>query len=288
MAVSSVSQRNDEVSFMPMRLFTALAFPNINPVALSIGPLSVHWYGIGYVVGIMFAWWWARKLVSKPALWPNDNPRITVADLDDFVVWITLGVVLGGRIGYILFYDFAAIAANPLRAFQIWKGGMSFHGGFLGSALAMFVFAKKRGLPVWGLLDVVTAGVPIGLGLVRVTNFINDELWGRASDVPWAVMFPSGGGIPRHPSQLYEAFLEGAVLFGVLCLFVFLGRKLKSPGFITGAFTAGYGISRIIVEFFRVPDAQLGYLAADWVTMGMILSLPMVLSGLWAMFLKRR
>ena len=145
---------------------TALAFPDINPIALSIGPLSVHWYGIGYVVGILFAWWWARKLVSKPALWPDNNPPITVADLDDFVVWITLGVVLGGRIGYILFYDFAAIIANPLRAFEIWKGGMSFHGGFLGSALAMVVFAKKRRLPVWGLLDVVTAGVPIGLGLV--------------------------------------------------------------------------------------------------------------------------
>ena len=273
---------------MMLNDLSALAFPAIDPIAVSIGPLSVHWYGIGYVVGILFAWWWARKLVSKPSLWLGDNPRITANDLDDFVVWITLGVVLGGRIGYILFYDFAAIMANPLRALEIWKGGMSFHGGFLGSALAMVLFARKRGLPVWGLLDVVTAGVPIGLGLVRITNFINDELWGRASDLAWAVMFPSGGGIARHPSQLYEAFLEGAVLFGVLCLFVFIGRKLKQPGFITGAFTAGYGISRIIVEFFREPDAQLGFLAANWVTMGMVLSLPMVLSGLWVMYFKPR
>ena len=272
---------------MPTTL-SALAFPNIDPIALSIGPLSVHWYGIGYVVGIMFAWWWARKLVMKPALWPNVNPRISVADLDDFVVWITLGVVLGGRIGYILFYDFGEVLTNPLRAFEIWKGGMSFHGGFLGSALAMFVFAKKRGLPVWGLLDAVTAGVPIGLGLVRVTNFINDELWGRASDMPWAVMFPSGGGIARHPSQLYEAFFEGVVLFAVLCLFVFVFKKLKSPGFITATFTAGYGIARIVVEFFREPDAKLGFLVGDWVTMGMILSLPMVLAGFCVMFIKRR
>ena len=269
-------------------LLSALSFPAIDPVALSIGPLSVHWYGLGYVVGIVFAWWWARQLISKPVLWGNKDPRITVADLDDLVVWITLGVMLGGRTGYVLFYDFAAIMANPLRALEIWNGGMSFHGGFLGSALAMVLFARKRGLPVWGLIDVVAAGVPIGLGLVRVTNFINDELWGRASDVPWAVMFPSGGGIPRHPSQLYEAFLEGVVLFGVLYLLVFLGRKLQSPGFIAGAFTAGYGVCRIVVEFFREPDAQLGFLAGNWLTMGMILSLPMVLAGVWAMFLKRR
>lgn len=268
--------------------FSALGFPEIDPVAFSLGPLSVHWYGLGYVAGIMFAWWWARLLVSKPSLWPDDQPRITATDLDDFVVWITLGVVLGGRLGYILFYDFAAIAANPLRAFEIWKGGMSFHGGFLGSAIAMLAFSRKRGLPVWGLLDVVTAGVPVGIGLVRVTNFINDELWGRASDLPWAVMFPSGGGIARHPSQLYEAALEGVVLFFVLLLLIFTGRKLKSPGFITGAFTAGYGLSRIVVEFFREPDVQLGFLIGDWGTMGMILSLPMVLAGLWAMFLKQR
>jgi phosphatidylglycerol---prolipoprotein diacylglyceryl transferase len=152
----------------------------------------------------------------------------------------------------------------------------------------MVLFARRRNVPVWGLLDVVTAGVPVGLGLVRVTNFINDELWGRASDMPWAVMFPSGGGVPRHPSQLYEAALEGVVLFAVLSAFVFAGRKLKAPGFITGAFTAGYGVSRIIVEFFREPDGQLGFLFGGWLTMGMLLSAPMVLAGLWAMFLRRR
>lgn len=268
---------------MAMYQISSLSFPAIDPVAFSVGPLSVHWYGLGYVVGICFAWWWARHLVSKPLLWPDNKPVITAVDLDDFVVWITLGVVLGGRIGYILFYDFAAVVAEPLRAFRIWQGGMSFHGGFLGSTIAMVVFALRRGLPVWRLLDVVAAGVPIGIGLVRITNFINDELWGRASDAPWAVVFPSGGGIARHPSQLYEAFLESVVLFGVLSLLVFAFKKLKSPGFIAGAFTAGYGICRILVEFFREPDAQLGYLAGNWVTMGMILSLPMVLAGLWAM-----
>jgi phosphatidylglycerol---prolipoprotein diacylglyceryl transferase len=269
-------------------LQAALAFPAIDPVAFAIGPLKVHWYGLGYVAGIGFAWWWARRLVARPHLWPGDAPRITAADLDDFVVWITLGVVLGGRIGYILFYDFAAIAADPVRALRIWEGGMSFHGGFIGSALAMVGFALKRGLPVWGLLDVVTAGVPVGLGLVRVTNFINDELWGRASDMPWAVMFPSGGGVPRHPSQLYEALLEGVVLFAVLTALVFVGRKLKSPGFVTAAFTAGYGAARITVEFFREPDSQLGYLAGGWLTMGMLLSIPMVVAGILVMVAKRR
>jgi phosphatidylglycerol:prolipoprotein diacylglycerol transferase len=203
--------------------------------------------------------------------------------LDDFVLWAALGVVIGGRIGYVLFYNFSFYISNPLEIPAVWDGGMSFHGGILGTTVAMILFAKKRGIPVWSMFDTIAAGVPIGLGVVRIANFINSELWGRVSDVSWAVYFPNGGPLPRHPSQLYEAALEGFVLFFVLALLIWKGNKLKAPGFIAGAFVAGYGLSRILVEFFREPDAQLGYLVGGWMTMGMVLSVPMVLLGVWAM-----
>jgi phosphatidylglycerol:prolipoprotein diacylglycerol transferase len=266
----------------------ALPFPDIDPVLISIGPLAIHWYGLGYVVGILFAWWYSRKLASTPRLWTNERPAMTPEDLDDFVVWAAVGVVAGGRIGYVLFYDFARYVANPLDMLAIWQGGMSFHGGLLGVILAMVLFARRRGIATWSLLDVVAAGVPVGLGLVRVTNFINSELWGRPTDVPWAFVFPTGGPEPRHPSQLYEAALEGILLFLVLVWLVWGPKKLKTPKFVGGAFICGYGLSRIFVEFFRVPDAQLGYLFGGWLTMGMILSTPMVLAGIWAMATAKR
>lgn len=262
---------------------SALAFPDIDPVALQIGPVSIHWYGIGYVVSILFVWWYAKRLAGKPQLWPGNECKIQPIDLDDFVMWAAIGVVAGGRIGYILFYDLAAYMANPLSIFAVWKGGMSYHGGFLGTTIAMILFAKKRGIPVWSMFDIVAAGVPFGLGVVRVANFINSELWGRPTDVPWGFVFPTGGPDPRHPSQLYEVALEGLILLLVLRLLTHSFLKLKAPGFVAGAFVAGYGLSRIVVEFFRVPDVQLGYLAGGWLTMGMILSLPMVLAGVWAM-----
>jgi phosphatidylglycerol:prolipoprotein diacylglycerol transferase len=265
-----------------------LPFPAIDPVALQLGPVAIHWYGIGYVVGILFAWWYTKRLVANPSLWTGGKPPVTPLDLDDFVLWAALGVVLGGRLGYIFFYDFAAIAANPLSAFAVWNGGMSYHGGMLGVILAIVLFALKRGIPVWTMLDTIAAGVPLGLGLVRLTNFINSELWGRPTDMPWGVVFPNGGDAPRHPSQLYEALLEGLVLFLVLRLFTNRFFKLKSPGFVGGAFVCGYGLSRIFVEFFRQPDAHIGYLAGNWLTMGMVLSLPMVLAGGWAMATARR
>ncbi|TCQ80992.1 prolipoprotein diacylglyceryl transferase [Ochrobactrum sp. BH3] len=267
---------------------SALAFPNIDPVIFSIGPLAVHWYGLGYVVGIMFAWWYGKKLLRNHRLWANNQPPMKPEALDDFVIWAALGVVLGGRIGYVLFYNFSYYLSNPLAIPAVWDGGMSFHGGILGTTVAMILFARSRGIKVWSMFDVIAAGVPVGLGVVRVANFINSELWGRVSDVPWAFYFPNGGPEPRHPSQLYEAFLEGFVLFFVLLLLVWVGKKLKAPGFIAGTFVLGYGLSRIIVEFFREPDAQLGYLFGGWLTMGMILSLPMVLIGLWAMWRANR
>ncbi|MFN3546479.1 MAG: prolipoprotein diacylglyceryl transferase [Mesorhizobium sp.] len=265
----------------------ALPFPDIDPVIVQVGPLAVHWYGLGYVVGILFAWWYGKRLLAKPSLWRNGQPPLKPNDLDDFILWAAIGIVLGGRIGYILFYDLARYIENPLAILAIWEGGMSFHGGFLGTTIAMILFARSRGASAWSMFDVVAAGVPVGLGLVRVANFINSELWGRVTDVPWAFVFPNGGPEPRHPSQLYEAALEGLVLFVVLRLLTHGFLKLKSPGFVAGAFVAGYGLSRIAVEFFREPDAQLGYLFGGWLTMGMVLSLPMVLVGVWAMLRAR-
>jgi phosphatidylglycerol:prolipoprotein diacylglycerol transferase len=261
----------------------AIAFPNIDPVIVSIGPVAIHWYGLGYIVGILFTWWYAKRLLRNARLWPEGVSPMKPEDLDDFIVWAAIGVVVGGRLGYILFYDFQRYLTNPLDIFAVWQGGMSFHGGFAGTTLAIILFARSRGINVWTMFDVVAAGAPVALGLVRCANFINSELWGRVTDVPWAVMFPTGGPFLRHPSQLYEAALEGLLLFVVLRLLTHVFLKLKSPRFVAGAFVTGYGLSRIFVEFFREPDAQIGYLFGGWLTMGMVLSLPMVLIGLWAM-----
>ena len=261
-----------------------IPFPNIDPVLVTIGPLAIHWYGIGYIVGILFGWWYAKRLVTSPKLWPAGVLPMKPEDIDDFVVWAAIGVVLGGRTGYVLFYDLPRYIANPLDIFAVWQGGMSFHGGLLGVILAMILFSRSRGIRVWTLFDVVAAGVPVGLGLVRLANFINSELWGRVTDVPWAIEFPNGGPFPRHPSQLYEALLEGLVLFCLLRFLTHSRLKLALPGFVSGAFIAGYGCARIFAEFFREPDRQLGYLlGTNWLTMGMILSTPMVLLGIWAM-----
>ncbi len=259
-------------------------FPDINPVIFHIGPLAVHWYGVGYVVGILFAWWYGKKLLRTHRLWANNQPPMVPEALDDFVIWAAVGVVLGGRTGYVLFYNLPYYLANPLAIPAVWDGGMSFHGGALGTTIAMFLFARSRGIPVWSMFDTIAAGTPVGLGVVRIANFINSELWGRVTDMPWGVVFPNGGPLPRHPSQIYEAILEGLVLFLTLFLFTWPGRKLKKPGFIAGVFVTGYGLCRIFVEFFREPDPQLGYLYGGWLTRSMELSVPMVLIGLWAVW----
>ena len=270
-------------------LMAIMPFPDIDPIAFSIGPLAIHWYGLAYVVGIMLGWFYARRLAGNDRLWPANASPITKTQLDDFVVWAALGIVLGGRIGYILFYDMPAVIESPIRAIQIWNGGMSFHGGITGTTLAMILFARKNNIPIWSLFDIVAGVVPIGLFFGRIANFINGELWGRLADVPWAVVFPSGGPFARHPSQLYEAGLEGIVLLSVLALLIYGFRALKSPGLISGVFVCGYALSRIFVEFFREPDAQLGYLlGTGWLTMGMVLSFPMILLGLWAIVRARR
>ncbi|MDB5525300.1 MAG: lgt [Rhizobium sp.] len=261
-----------------------MPFPYIDPVAFSIGPVSVKWYGISYVVSILLGWLYARQIVSRPRLWRNDTPGMTVTDLDDFVFWAAIGIVAGGRIGYILFYDFATIVADPVRALEIWNGGMSFHGGITGTTIAMILFARKRGISVWSLFDVVATVCVTGLFLVRIANFINGELWGKLSTLPWAVVFPGQEPFARHPSQLYEAGLEGLLTGLVLAFLVFYRGGLKTPGFVAGAFVSLYALSRISVEFVREPDAQLGYLLGGWLTMGMLLSIPMLLLGIWAMW----
>jgi phosphatidylglycerol:prolipoprotein diacylglycerol transferase len=269
-----------------MPLFV-LPFPAFDPVLVSIGPFAIRWYALAYIGGILLGWLYARALIRCEACW-GGKPPLTVEDYDDFVVWVTLGIILGGRIGYVLFYNLPFFVANPAEIFTVWKGGMSFHGGFLGCVAAVVLFATRRGLPILSVGDLTCAAGPIGLFLGRIANFINGELWGRPSDVPWAMVFPSGGPLPRHPSQLYEAFLEGIVLFIVLALLIRAGA-LKRPGFIVGAFALCYGIARMTCEFFREPDAQLGYLWGG-MTMGMLLCIPLILGGavLIAFALRRR
>jgi len=237
----------------------------------------VRWYGLMYLLGFAAAWWLGNQRIRR-GLAP-----VTRQQFDDLIFLAVLGVIVGGRLGYVLFYKPDYYFSHPLEIFAVWQGGMSFHGGLLGVILAMTLFSLKRGIRTWSLFDVVAAGVPVGLGLVRVANFINSELWGRPTDVPWGIEFPNGGPFTRHPSQLYEAFLEGIVLFLVLRILTHSRLKLKTPRFVGGAFICGYGLSRIFVEFFREPDQQLGYLLGGWLTMGMVLSLPMVLAGIWAM-----
>jgi phosphatidylglycerol:prolipoprotein diacylglycerol transferase len=258
-------------------LTLAIAFPSIDPVIFQIGPFAIRWYALAYIAGLVLGWQFMRWLVQRPG-W-----QLTPADLEDLLLYITLGVVLGGRFGYVLFYRPGFYLANPLEALAVWEGGMSFHGGLLGVVAAIFLFSRRRGVPLFEVSDAVAAAVPIGLFFGRIANFINGELFGRASDVPWAMIFPHGGPAPRHPSQLYEAGLEGLVLFLVLLVFALPPRNPETRGRITGLFLLGYGLARSFVELFREPDAHLGFLAGS-LTMGQLLSLPMVLLGLFLIF----
>ena len=262
--------------------FLAIAFPMIDPVMLRLGPLAIHWYGVAYVVGITFGWRYARRLVANDRLWADKSP-ITVTDIDDFLIWAVIGIIAGGRLGYVLFYDLPVYLENPFRIAMLWTGGMSFHGGLAGTIIAMIAFARRRGFSPFSLFDVIAASVCIGIFLGRSANFINQELWGKPTDLPWGVVFPIAGPEPRHPSQLYEGLLEGLLMFFLLRFLTHRLLKLKSPGYVGGAFVAWYAISRIVVEFVRLPDIQVGYLAGNWLTMGMVLSLPMFAAGLWAM-----
>ena len=252
----------------------AIAFPAIDPVLVEIGPFVIRWYALAYISGLVLGWLYLRWLVQRPG-W-----NLTQIDLDDLLLYVTLGVVLGGRLGYVLFYKPGFYLYHPGEIFAVWQGGMSFHGGLLGVLAAMALFAWRRGLSFLEIGDAVAAAVPIGLFFGRLANFINGELFGRASDVPWAMVFPHGGPAARHPSQLYEAALEGLLLFLLLFWIARQPRKPETAGRIGGLFLIGYGLARSFVELFREPDAHLGLLLGNSVTMGQILSLPMIMIGL--------
>ncbi len=251
--------------------------PNFDPIAISIGPVSIHWYGlmylIGFAAGVSLGVYRANKQSSD---WTKDQ-------VWDLLFYVAMGVILGGRLGYVLFYKFSYYLSNPIEIFYLWQGGMSFHGGLIGVIVAMILFAKKIDKTFWNVTDFLAPLVPIGLGTGRIGNFINQELWGGITHVPWAVIFPAADKFPRHPSQLYEAILEGLLLFLVLWWY---SSKPRSPGKVSGLFLIGYAISRFCVEFFREPDAHLGYLAFGWFTMGQLLTLPMLILGCWLMWRK--
>jgi len=249
-----------------------MPFPDIDPVIFQIGPFALRWYALAYLAGLLLGIYYMTWLAKRYAL------NFDKETLDDFLTWAVFGVILGGRLGYVLFYKPDFYFYNPGEILQVWKGGMSFHGGILGVTAAMYLFARKRGLPFLELTDLVSVAAPIGLFFGRIANFINGELFGRVTDVSWGVIFPMGGPLPRHPSQLYESLFEGLVLFLVL-LFLFRFKGLRGrPGFMTGTFLIGYALARMGVEFFREPDAYLGFLFAG-ATMGQLLSMPMLALG---------
>ena len=251
-----------------------LSYPQIDPVALHLGPISIHWYGLMYLVGFAAVWWLGRwRARRSDSGWNPDH-------ISDLVFYGALGAVLGGRMGYVLFYDLPGFLAEPLNILKVWQGGMSFHGGLIGVLVATWLFGRRYRKTFFEVTDFIAPLAPIGLGAGRIGNFINGELWGKVSDVPWAMVFPTGGPLARHPSQLYQAFLEGLVLFIILWLY---SSKPRPTMAVSGLFLLCYGVFRFIVEFVRMPDAQLGYLAFGWLTMGQALSVPMILAGLGLM-----
>lgn len=261
-----------------MPLF-AIPFPAIDPVAVAIGPFIIRWYALAYIVGLLIGWRYCLVLADRP-------PRLVERrDIDDFLVWATFGVVLGGRIGYVLFYQPGYYLQHPIEALYLWHGGMSFHGGALGVTLAILLFTRARRLPVLAFSDIIVEAIPIGLFFGRIANFINGELFGRETDVPWGMMFPTGGPVPRHPSQLYEAVCEGLLLFLLLLFAEYRGAR-RRPGIVSGLFLIGYAVARMSGELFRQPDAQLGFLVFG-TTMGQLLSIPVLIGGIiliwWAL-----
>jgi phosphatidylglycerol---prolipoprotein diacylglyceryl transferase len=250
-----------------------LHHPDFDPIAISLGPLKIHWYGLMYLVGFLAFYWLGTLRAKRPGSgWKPE-------EVGDLLFYGALGVILGGRLGYVLFYDLAAYLDNPLNIFKIWQGGMSFHGGLIGVIIGMALFARRTGRNFFQVSDYVAPLVPIGYGAGRIGNFINGELWGRVTDVPWGMIFPSpnAGPLPRHPSQLYQAFLGGAVIFTILWLYT---NKPRPTAAASGLFLVCFGTYRFIVEFFREPDAQLGFIAFDWLTMGQLLSLPLIPIGI--------
>lgn len=260
---------------------TGLAFPDISPIIFSIGPLSIRWYSMAYLFGILFGWFLINRYIEKYKI------NLSKEKIEDLIFYITLGIILGGRLGYVLFYGTASFWHNPLQVLAIWQGGMSFHGGVIGVIIAIYLFARKIKYPFLGLTDLVVLVVPIGVFCGRLANFVNDELWGRVTDVAWAVRFPNGGYLPRHPSQLYEALLEGVMTFVILNL---LWRKKwvrEHTGVVSSLFVLCYGVFRISMEQFRQPDSHMGFYL-NYFTMGQILSVPLIVVGIWVLVVSCR
>lgn len=245
-------------------------FPDIDPVIFSLGPLKVRWYGMMYLLGFAAAWWLGNQRAKKPG--SDWNPE----QIADLIFYCLLGVIVGGRLGSVLFYQPQHYLDYPFDLFKVWKGGMAFHGGLLGVLVALWLTGRKQGKPFFQVADFVAPLVPVGLGAGRIGNFINGELWGRITEQPWGMIFPQGGSMPRHPSQLYQAALEGLLLFLILW---FYSAKPRPRMSVSGLFLLCYGCFRFLVEFVREPDANLGFIAADWLTMGQLLSLPMIIAG---------
>lgn len=251
----------------------ALEFPNIDPVALALGPLEIRWYALAYLAGFLIGWRLCRRIVAG-----MPGGRITPEDIDDMLPWLILGVILGGRIGYVLFYQPALYLSDPLAIIKVWQGGMAFHGGLLGVIVAMVAYARVKKLSLLSVADAVACVVPIGLFFGRIANFINGELYGRVTDVSWAVVFPGGGDLPRHPSQIYQALGEGILLFVLMMILLKLKVHHRYPGAAAGMFLTGYGCARYFIEYTRQPDRQIGFIF-DMFTMGQVLCVPMVLVG---------
>lgn len=262
------------------KMLFSLPFPAIDPVALSIGPfggfgpLVIRWYALAYLAGFIAGWRLCMKLTAKRTAPPASK------DYDDFLTWAVIGAIAGGRLGYVLIYNLPQYLEHPLEILSVWHGGMSFHGGLIGVLLASWLFAHKRAIAFWRFTDPLAVATPIGLFFGRLANFVNGELYGRATDMPWGMVFPQGGPEPRHPSQLYQAGMEGLILFGLLMLLVRKTAWQNRPGLLSGVFLIGYGVARSIGECFRQPDMQIGFLPGG-ATMGQLLSLPMILLGLW-------
>lgn len=264
----------------------ALPFPVIDPVLVSFGPIAIRWYALAYIAGFLFGWWLAKRLLANARLWANDKPPFPPAAIDDAIVWAALCGIVGGRLAFIFVYNLPYYLDNPLQMLAVWEGGMAFHGGIVGAIVGLAIFARRHKLPVLPFLDLAAIVAPIGIALGRLANFIKPELWGRVSDVPWAIYFPGAGPLPRHPSQLYQAATEGVLLFLVLLIIAYRGG-LKRPGLLAGCFGIGYGLARSFGELFREPDPQLGFLFAH-VTMGQLLSIPVIAAGLWLVLRSRK
>jgi phosphatidylglycerol:prolipoprotein diacylglycerol transferase len=257
-----------------------LPFPNINPIALQLGPLAIRWYALGYLAGVLLGAAYGMSMLRRKSLWAEGRPPFEAPAIWDFAFWAIIGIVVGGRTGYVLFYNLPLYLAHPLDVFALWDGGMSFHGGMIGIMVAVALFTRSKGGNILSSFDLLSACAPIGIFLVRCANFINGELYGGVTTLPWGVVFPNAGPLPRHPSQLYEGLLEGVIMFLILRVVTHVFYGFRRPGLVAGVFGVWYAISRILIEFVRVPDPQLGYLFDGWVTMGQILSVPVFLVAL--------